>query len=194
MNSGSFFLAEIAQTTSSVRPGGSASASMSLTKPHLHSRLARASSAFAVVLMSVLFPRDGGPLRLGGERRAATAARLGVGIDEREPAREPLLHVVEHRLVQVEVALLVADHSHSIGSGIPGLRDRARCRTRARTTFPEQPPPFTPIRRKTSSPRLWACFNSFTCFTAAFDTFSAMILSSLSRHRERRRHAVASEF
>src|SRR5262249_50368418 len=59
---------------------------------------------------------------LSGERRAATAARLGVGVEEREPAREPLLHVVEHRLVQVEVALLVADHSHSVDLEFPVLR------------------------------------------------------------------------
>src|SRR5262245_39432815 len=123
MNSGSFFLAEIAWTTSSVRPGGSASASMSLTKPHLYSRLARASSVFAVVLMRALFPSCLMAARsaLGGARRATTAARLGVGVDEREPAREPLLHVVEHRLVEVEVALLVADHAHSIDLEFPVL-------------------------------------------------------------------------
>ena len=63
MNSGSFFLAEITRTTSSFSPGGSASASMSLTKPHLYSRVARASSVFVVVLMSVLFPSFGDPLR-----------------------------------------------------------------------------------------------------------------------------------
>src|SRR2546428_8074992 len=104
MNPGSFFLAEIAWTTSSVRPGGSASASMSLTKPHLYSRVARASSVFAVVLMRLSCSSRGRrPAPLGGERRAAAAARLGAGVDERESAREPLLHVVERGLVQVEV-------------------------------------------------------------------------------------------
>src|SRR5262252_6639282 len=122
MNSGSFFLAEIAWTTSSVRPGGSESASISLTKPHLYSRLARASSVFAVVLMRALFPSSmAARSALGGERRATTAARLGVGVDEREPAREPLLHVVERRLVEVEVALLVADHAHSTDLEFPVL-------------------------------------------------------------------------
>src|SRR6266480_240284 len=109
MNSGSFFLAEIARTTFSFRPGGSESASMSLTKPHLYSRLARASSLLAVVLMTVLScsPRVAARSALGGERRAAPAARLGAGVDKGEPAGEPLLHVVERGLVQVEVALLV---------------------------------------------------------------------------------------
>src|SRR6266540_3686787 len=120
MNSGSCFLAEIARTTSSFRPAGSASASMSLTKPHLYSRVARASSVFAVVLMSALLLLSWPPAApLGGERRAAAAARLGAGVDERESAREPLLHVVERDLVQVEVALLVADHAHPVDLEFP---------------------------------------------------------------------------
>src|SRR5687768_9499794 len=44
MNSGSCFLAEISRMTSSLSPGGRLSASMSLTKPHRYSRLARVSS------------------------------------------------------------------------------------------------------------------------------------------------------
>src|ERR1039457_326085 len=40
---GSFFLAEIRRTTSSLRPRGMASASMSVTKPHLYSWLANVS-------------------------------------------------------------------------------------------------------------------------------------------------------
>src|SRR5262249_36722905 len=47
--------------------------------------------------------------RLGRERRAASAARLRVGVDEGEASRQPLLDVVERRAVQVEIALLV-DH------------------------------------------------------------------------------------
>ena len=37
IHSGSFFLAERARTTSSFRPGGKVSASMSVTKPYLYS-------------------------------------------------------------------------------------------------------------------------------------------------------------
>src|SRR6476619_6975243 len=42
-HSGSFFFAEIARTTSSLRPGGSVSDSMSVTKPYLYSRVASCS-------------------------------------------------------------------------------------------------------------------------------------------------------
>src|ERR1019366_7944437 len=42
-HAGSFFLAEIRRTTSSLRPRGMASASMSVTKPHLYSWLANVS-------------------------------------------------------------------------------------------------------------------------------------------------------
>src|SRR5438309_3497735 len=45
--------------------------------------------------------------RLRRERRAASTARLRLGVDEGEAARQPLLDVVECRAVQVEVALLV---------------------------------------------------------------------------------------
>src|SRR5438094_9505311 len=47
------------------------------------------------------------PTRLRRERRAASTARLGAGVHEREPARQPLLHIVECRAVEVQVALLV---------------------------------------------------------------------------------------
>src|SRR5215470_7321363 len=47
--------------------------------------------------------------RLRRERRAASTARLRIGVDEREATRQPLLNVVERRAVEVEVALLV-DH------------------------------------------------------------------------------------
>src|SRR5437764_2881404 len=47
------------------------------------------------------------PTRLRREGRAASTARLRLGVDEREAARQPLLDVVEGRAVQVEVALLV---------------------------------------------------------------------------------------
>src|SRR5207249_6598783 len=47
--------------------------------------------------------------RLRRERRAASTARLRIGVDEGEASRQPLLAVVERRAVQVEIALLV-DH------------------------------------------------------------------------------------
>src|SRR5262245_5253837 len=47
--------------------------------------------------------------RLRRKRRAASTARLCLGVDEREAARQPLLDVVESRAVQVQVALLVDD-------------------------------------------------------------------------------------
>jgi hypothetical protein len=40
---GSFFLREMKRMVSSFKPGGADSASMSVTKPHLYSRLARVS-------------------------------------------------------------------------------------------------------------------------------------------------------
>src|SRR5262245_27408710 len=43
MNSGSFFLAAIARTTSSLSPGGSVSDSMSVTNPASYSRVIRDS-------------------------------------------------------------------------------------------------------------------------------------------------------
>src|SRR6266481_5881039 len=47
------------------------------------------------------------PSRSRRERRAASTARLGAGVHEREPARQPLLHIVECRAVEVQIALLV---------------------------------------------------------------------------------------
>src|SRR6059036_687839 len=49
------------------------------------------------------------PTRLRRERRAASTARLCAGVLERESPRQPLLHVVECRAVEVQVALLVHD-------------------------------------------------------------------------------------
>src|SRR5213078_2425893 len=49
------------------------------------------------------------PTRLRRERRAASTARLCAGVLERESPRQPLLHVVERRAVEVQVALLVHD-------------------------------------------------------------------------------------
>src|SRR5215831_19770819 len=51
---------------------------------------------------------------LGRERGTAAAARLGIGIHEREPARQPFRDVVERRAVQVEIALRVADDLHPV--------------------------------------------------------------------------------
>ena len=51
MNAGSLFFEEISRTTSSLRPAGMTSASMSVTNPHSYSRLTRASTVFAVVLI-----------------------------------------------------------------------------------------------------------------------------------------------
>src|SRR5262245_36373089 len=113
MNSGSCFLAEISWTTSSLSPGGSVSASMSLTKPHLYSRLARASRVLVVVLMDSFFAR------LRRERRAASTARLGAGVEKREATGEALRHVVERGVIQVEIALLVADHAHAVDLELP---------------------------------------------------------------------------
>src|SRR5436190_7496378 len=49
------------------------------------------------------------PTRLRRERRAASTTRLRAGVLEREPSCQPLLHVVERRAVEVQVALLVHD-------------------------------------------------------------------------------------
>src|SRR5207244_13278044 len=50
--------------------------------------------------------------------------------------------------------------------------------------IPEQPPPFTPIRRNTFSGRFWELLSSLTCWTAFSDSASAMIrLLLLGRRR-----------
>src|SRR5438874_13753372 len=57
MNFGSFFLAEIARMMSSLRPRGTVSASISVTKPYLYSRLASSSLVLvAVVIFANLLP------------------------------------------------------------------------------------------------------------------------------------------
>src|SRR5947209_5467299 len=60
MNSGSSFLAEIKRMTSSFRPRGSVSVSMSVMKPSLYSRLA--SSAIVLVAVGINTPRNQLPL------------------------------------------------------------------------------------------------------------------------------------
>src|SRR3990172_10575987 len=51
-HSGSFFFEEIRRMVSSFSPGGATSCSISVTKPHLYSRLTRASIALVGVLMA----------------------------------------------------------------------------------------------------------------------------------------------
>src|SRR5512134_1143741 len=51
---------------------------------------------------------------LRGERGSTTTARLRLGVDEGEAARQALRHVVERRAVQIEVALGVAHHLHPV--------------------------------------------------------------------------------
>src|SRR4029434_3565988 len=46
--------------------------------------------------------------------------------------------------------------------------------------IPEQPPPFTPMRRKTVSGRFWACLSCFTCLLAFSDSATAMPSSSFA--------------
>src|SRR5437879_741861 len=54
INFGSFFLAEIMRTMSSLKPRGTVSVSMSVTKPYLYSRLASSSIVLvAVVIVSI---------------------------------------------------------------------------------------------------------------------------------------------
>src|SRR5258705_14017553 len=53
IHAGSLFLAEIFLTISSLRPGGSSSASTSVTKPYLYSRVA--SSSIASVDVDIFF-------------------------------------------------------------------------------------------------------------------------------------------
>src|SRR3970282_1732431 len=61
-------------------------------------------------------PRPGYPTApiLCRERRPAAAARLGLGVDERETPLQSLGDVVERGAVQVEIALGIADHGHPI--------------------------------------------------------------------------------
>src|SRR5919108_1257649 len=44
--------------------------------------------------------------------------------------------------------------------------------------MPEHPPPLTPMRRKTSSPRCCSSFSRLTCATAVSDSISAIVRSS----------------
>src|SRR5437763_15562379 len=76
MNFGSFFLADIVRTTSSLRPRGTVSASISVTKPYLYSRLASSSIVrVAVVISSNLLPispcHRAVPELLSGNRKTA---------------------------------------------------------------------------------------------------------------------------
>src|SRR5438477_8140376 len=66
--------------------------------------------------------------------------------------------------------------------------------------MPEQPPPRTPTRRKTSSPSFWAPLSSFTCFFAVSLSASAMtrsppqsLLRLAGRYARRRRGVLFLE-
>src|SRR5512145_604543 len=100
MKSGSFFLAEITRTTSSFRPGGTVSASISLTKPYLYSRLARSSTVFTEAFMAWT------PSAVSnGERRTAAAGALNVRVLKNEPRLHQLVSIVELGAAQIQQTL-----------------------------------------------------------------------------------------
>ena len=91
MNCGSFFFAEIRRMTSSLRPGGTESDSMSVTKPHLYSRLASSSTVRSSLFIDsphhdaasrrrfAATPRDAWPDNIsetGTRSRARSTSRL----------------------------------------------------------------------------------------------------------------------
>src|SRR5690242_8790720 len=64
-HSGSSFFAEIARTTSSLKPGGKTSASIGVTKPYAYSRLTRVSTDASIYRLPPAIQGDGRASSLG---------------------------------------------------------------------------------------------------------------------------------
>src|SRR3970282_279788 len=102
MNSGSCFFAEIRRITSSFKPGGTVSASMSVTKPYLYSLWVRSSTvlvaAFICAFVFVLRSHEG---------LAAAAGFLDVRILKDNPRLHKFVFVIQFGAAQVKQALHV---------------------------------------------------------------------------------------
>src|SRR5208283_3641293 len=96
---------------SSLSPGGAESASISLTKPHLYSRLASVAISVSEVGINALSVKTHGPTEQApqasrGKARAAAAGAGGVGILEYESPAHDLVLEVDLGAVQVEIRLV----------------------------------------------------------------------------------------
>src|SRR3972149_6400177 len=99
MNSGSCFFAEIRRMTSSLKPAGIVSASISVTKPYLYSPRVKSSTLGVAVFIGkkLLVLRN-------HERLTAAASFLDVRILKDKPRLHELVFVIEFGATQVEQA------------------------------------------------------------------------------------------
>src|SRR5438067_5840541 len=91
IHAGSFFFAEILRTMSSFRPGGSSSASTSVTKPYLYSRVASSSIASVDVDIICFAPA---PRLRSGRPEPAEGRDSGIGIRLHAVNERPQPHVL----------------------------------------------------------------------------------------------------
>src|SRR5687767_226569 len=118
-HSGSFFLAEISLTTSSLSPFGISSASTSVTKPYLYSRVASSSIVSVLVDISLCSHpgfRDLGLARSRVKREPAPARALRVRVVELEAAAHQARVVIELGAVKQAVALRIDENSSAAGA------------------------------------------------------------------------------
>src|SRR5438876_2035850 len=114
-------MAEMRRTTSSFRPGGSASASTSVTKPYLYSRVASSSIASVDVDMA-RFAQRAKCLRLRAKelrvkRQAAAAGAFRVGVVEEKAAAHQACVVVELGALEQRVAFRVDENPRAVRPG-----------------------------------------------------------------------------
>src|SRR5439155_7433739 len=119
-HSGSFLMAEMRRTTSSFRPGGSASASTSVTKPYLYSRVASSSIASVDVDIFRFAQKGRGPrlrarakeLRVKGQPAAAGAFRVRV-VEEKAAAHQACV-VVELGALEQRIAFRFDENPRAV--------------------------------------------------------------------------------
>src|SRR5688572_16565944 len=117
-HAGSFFLAEISRTTSSLSPFGISSASTSVTNPYLYSRVA--SSSMVSVLVDISLSGSDPGSRIPGSDpvsvkwKPAPARALRVWIVELETAAHQARVVVELGSVEQAVALGIDENSRPV--------------------------------------------------------------------------------
>src|SRR5512143_1704645 len=94
--------------TSSFKPGGTVSASISLTKPYLYSRLAK--SSILSVAVFIANPNSS----LGSKRRAATTGALNVRILKNKTGLHELILIIEFGSCQIQKAFHVNQDLRSV--------------------------------------------------------------------------------
>src|SRR5882724_3634464 len=97
MNSGSCFFTEMTRMTSSFKPAGIESDSMSVTKPYLYSFFVRSSTVFVAVFIFPFLCR-----RLNREGSAATAGFLHIRILEDKPRLHQLFFVIQFSAAEIK--------------------------------------------------------------------------------------------